>query len=99
MSVFSDNLTLIRLDRNYTRDDIVEIFDISKYTYRNWEYGIYEPGIKDLIRLSTFLQVSIDEMVGNKPLDKNNIHDLEKFYKNKEALEKQKLKKEKKTTD
>lgn len=99
VSTFSDNLTLLRLDRRLTRPNMVDILNVPKYTYRNWEYGIFEPNIENLIKLSNLFKISIDELVGNKELSKANILDKEKFYKNKEKLEKQKLEKEKKTTD
>lgn len=101
MSVVGDNLTLLRLDRRYSRDDIESILGISKYTLRNWERGRVEPSIKYLIKLSTLFQISIDEIVGNKEIEKENIHDIEKFNMNKKILEQEKIEKEnkKKATD
>ncbi|MFT8350010.1 helix-turn-helix domain-containing protein [Clostridium saccharoperbutylacetonicum] len=90
MSVFGDNLTLLRLDRGYTRPDMGDIFEISRYAYRNWEYGITQPSIENLIKLSRLFKVSIDELVGNKKLNLSNILDIEKFEINKKKLEESK---------
>jgi transcriptional regulator with XRE-family HTH domain len=90
VSVFGDNLTLIRLDRGYTRPKIESILNVSRYAYRNWEYGATEPPIKDLIRLSSLFQISIDELVGNKKISESNIYDIEKYEINKKKLEESK---------
>lgn len=95
MSVFGDNLTLIRLDRGYTRPNMESILKVSRYAYRNWEYGATEPPIKHLIMLSTLLQISVDELIGNKKISESNIFDKEKFEINKKKLEESKKKQKK----
>lgn len=65
MSTFGDNLTNVRKFKGYTRQQTADFLGTKKYSYRNWEYGITEPPIEFLIRISQLFQISIDELVGN----------------------------------
>lgn len=42
------------------------LLNVSRRTYCNYENGKTEPSIKTLIKISQILDVSIDELVGNK---------------------------------
>lgn len=69
-NILGNNLTKIRNSKGYTRDNVAELTGISKFTYRSWEYGRYEPNPEQLIVLSRTFGVSIDELVGNVKSEK-----------------------------
>lgn len=56
----------IRKRNSFTRDEIAEILEVSKFTYRNWEYDGGEPSSEWLVKLSNAFGVSVDEIVDNK---------------------------------
>lgn len=56
----------IRKRNGLTRDNMAEILEISKFTYRNWEYDGGEPNSEWLVKLSNAFGVSVDEIVDNK---------------------------------
>lgn len=62
----SQKIKELRKNEGFTRDDMAEILEISKFTYRNWELLEGIPSIEALIKLSNIFGVSIDEIVGNE---------------------------------
>jgi DNA-binding XRE family transcriptional regulator len=73
MSVFGDNLTMLRKNREYTRPQISDIIGVPWTTYRSWERGIYEPRIEHIIKLCKLFNVSSDELLGIKKLKGSNL--------------------------
>jgi transcriptional regulator with XRE-family HTH domain len=69
----AENLTLLRKDRGYTRQDIAKLINTNWQTYKNWEYGRTEPNISFLIKIATLYQVSIDELVGIKEIRESKL--------------------------
>lgn len=60
-----ENLKRLRLAHHLTTTHVANILKKSRQGYLNYENGAREIGIHDLIKLSGFYGVSIDEMVGN----------------------------------
>ena len=73
MGNLAENLTLLRKDRGYTRQDIASLIDTNWQTYKNWEYGRTEPNVGFLIKISTLYQISIDELVGVKEIRESKL--------------------------
>jgi transcriptional regulator with XRE-family HTH domain len=59
-------LRKIRKNENYSILKMAILLNVSRRTYCNYENGKTEPSIKTLIKISQILDVSIDELVGNK---------------------------------
>lgn len=59
----------LREDRDLTQDQLVEILDMHKTTYTNYEQGKREPPFELIIKLAVFYDVSIDYIAGltNEP--------------------------------
>lgn len=62
--VFGERLMALRTSNNLTREALAERLHMSKYTLRNYELSVNEPGSKFLKQVSDFFDVSIDYLMG-----------------------------------
>ncbi len=61
----SENLKRLRISHNLTTTQVAKVIKKSRQGYLNYESCIREIGIHDLITLSGFYGVSVDDIVGN----------------------------------
>lgn len=61
---FAERLKELRMQRQTSQKDIANQIGISTTQYQNYEYGIHEPTVKNLISLADYFNVSIDYLVG-----------------------------------
>ncbi len=54
----------IREQKGFTQKQVADAVGVTATTILNWANGIYEPSSSDLIKLSKFLDTSIDYLVG-----------------------------------
>jgi transcriptional regulator with XRE-family HTH domain len=59
------NLKRLRETNNLSNSDIAIIIGKSRQGYINYETGTREIGIQDLVTLSNYYNISLDELVGN----------------------------------
>lgn len=64
MSVFSERLKALRIKNQVTQKEIAEYLNIKTNAYQNYEYGKREPNIDNLIKISNYLNVSADYLLG-----------------------------------
>lgn len=71
-TTLATRLRQLRLERNMTMKEVASAMQISRTTYRDWEYGRKMPA-EMLSRLSDVFQVSLNELVGtdNNPTPQN----------------------------
>ena len=62
-------LKKLRSDFNVTQADLAKKLGVSNQTLLNWENGIYEPKIAELIKLADIFGVSIDYLVERKSIN------------------------------
>lgn len=62
--MFNENLKILRSANNIGQKEIADLLNISIKTVSHWETGYCEPSIAQLIKLSDFFGISIDELVG-----------------------------------
>jgi transcriptional regulator with XRE-family HTH domain len=53
----------LRKRKDLSQAELGTILGVTGQTILNWENGIYEPGIEQLIKLADYFQVSIDYLV------------------------------------
>ena len=71
----SENLQMLRKERGLTQEQLAEIFGVTNQSISKWELGLSCPDIKMLPKIAEFYSVTIDELVGYKPLTSiNNIY-------------------------
>lgn len=61
---FGDRLIELRKDHGYTREAFAKHLGISKYTLRNYELSVNEPGSAFLKEISDMFNISIDYLLG-----------------------------------
>lgn len=60
---FSNNLKSLRVDNDFTQQEIADALGITRSRYSNYENGINEPSLDILIKLSKLFNCSIDDLL------------------------------------
>ena len=68
----AENLQLLRKQKGKTQEELAEIFGVSSQSVSKWELGINCPDIMLLPKLADYYRVSIDELLGYKPMSSIN---------------------------
>ncbi len=66
----------LRKNNSLTQKELGKKMGVSAQTILNWENGVYQPNIDELINLADIFNVSLDYLVGRER--KNNIEDIKK---------------------
>ena len=61
----------LRNKSDLTQNEIANKLGVSGQTILNWENGIYEPKISQLIQLADLFDVTVDYLIERKTNDKN----------------------------
>lgn len=64
MSLFSERLTEVRKNMNWTRKRAVSEFRIPYQTYSNYESGKREPDLDTITKFATAFNTSTDYLIG-----------------------------------
>ena len=59
-----NNFCLLRKTNNKTQAEVAKSINIPTNTYRNYETGMAEPNITNLIKLADYYNVTLDYLVG-----------------------------------
>ena len=62
-NIFSEKLKELRLDRGVGQVALANALGVSKGIISLWENGLREPTLSNLIALSNYFQISIDDLV------------------------------------
>lgn len=65
-SIFANNLKSLRIDNDYSQNDIASKLGINRSRYSNYENGISEPPLDILIKISNFFNCTIDDLLKTK---------------------------------
>ena len=68
----SENLQLLRRQKGLTQEDLADVFGVTSQSISKWELGINCPDITMLPKIADFYEVSIDELIGYKPMSSIN---------------------------
>ena len=60
-----ERLSALRNERGLSQNDLAQAMNVSRQAISRWEVGSVFPSLDNLICLSRFYQVSLDELVGN----------------------------------
>ena len=64
MSKFSENLKMLRLEKNIGQVELATKLGVSKGIISLWENGKREPTLTYIIKISTFFDVTSDFLIG-----------------------------------
>ena len=79
MNNTGNNIKKLRSSKRITQKDLAKLLEINSYTtIGKWESGNNFPQGKELIKMSKIFNVSVDEILGLKPLSKI-INDLSEY--------------------
>lgn len=56
----------LRISNNLSQSELAKIIGVSGQTILNWENGIYEPKINQLITLADYFNVTVDYLIKRK---------------------------------
>lgn len=68
---FSENLMRLRKEKGLSQEALGEKIGVTRQTVSKWETGETTPEMNKLIELARFFAVSLDELVGEEPAEKN----------------------------
>ena len=66
MIALSRNLKKLRLSLNLTQKQLAEVVCVQEKSYQAWERRNIEPPIDKLIKLASFYQLTVDELVNGE---------------------------------
>lgn len=64
MATFKDRLKELRVEKNFSQQQLGNILNTSKMAISHWESGHSEPSISQLIIISNTFDVSVDYLIG-----------------------------------
>ncbi len=65
--LLGEKLKSSRVKKKYSQNDVAEQLHISRQSISKWENDISYPDLDNLVKLSTYYQVSIDHLLKEKP--------------------------------
>ena len=63
MDAFAKNIRYLRRKSGHNQAELAKLVGKKQNTIANWENGISEPGIKELVILSKFFETSMDGLI------------------------------------
>lgn len=63
----------LRTKANITQKQLAEYIGVTSQTILNWENGIFEPKISELIKLANYFHVSVDYLI-EREVDNSQIN-------------------------
>lgn len=73
MSIFSDNLRILRKRQKLPTEVVAVNCKISHSSYRRYETGEREPSLSVAYALADFYGVTLDQLVGRAPLPEEKL--------------------------
>ena len=68
----AENLHTLRKEKGITQEELAAVFSVTPQSVSKWELGISCPDITMLPKLAEYYKVSIDELLGYKPMSSIN---------------------------
>ncbi len=82
MSIFSENIKLLRKRKRFTQEDVAESLHMKRSTLSGYENEIAQPGMAVLISFSEYYNVSVDTLIriDLSALPESQLNQLERGY-------------------
>ena len=68
----AENLQLLRKEKGITQEELANVFNVTSQSVSKWELGLSCPDISVLPEIAEYYKVSIDELLGYKPMTSIN---------------------------
>lgn len=78
MNYLPDNLKLLRKRKGVNQTELAKELGFKQQTIANWENAVTQPSVDDLLGLTKFFGISLDDLVGTNLIETgvNEIKDL-----------------------
>lgn len=63
-----ENIQALRKEKHLTQEELAEVFGVTSQSISKWELGLSCPDISVLPEIADYFKVSIDELIGYKPM-------------------------------
>lgn len=60
---FKDRLKSLREDRDLTQQEVAEDLEMTRAAYSNYEQGIREPDITQLVKIANYFDITLDYLL------------------------------------
>lgn len=64
LNILAERLKSTRKAKKKTQDEVAKAIGVNKYTISDWERGIKQPGILNIVNYCNFLDITLDELLG-----------------------------------
>jgi transcriptional regulator with XRE-family HTH domain len=64
LNMLAERLKSTRKAKKKTQDEVAEAIGVNKYTISDWERGIKQPGILNIVKYCNVLGITLDELLG-----------------------------------
>lgn len=71
MSFISTNMKILRKSNNWVQEYVANEIGTSKHVISNWERGVANPDLNQLLKLANLFNVSTDSLLGNDNFSKS----------------------------
>lgn len=61
--LLSSNLKLLRKNRQLSQEEVAKKMDLTRSSYSGYENGVAEPGIENMIKMSNFYKLPLDDLL------------------------------------
>lgn len=68
----AENLQLLRKEKGMTQEEIAAVFGVTSQSISKWELGLSCPDITQLPKIAEYYKISVDELLGYKPMSSIN---------------------------
>lgn len=68
----AENIQALRKEKHLTQEELAEVFGVTSQSISKWELGLSCPDISVLPEIADYFEVSIDELIGYKPMSSVN---------------------------
>ncbi|RYM34733.1 helix-turn-helix domain-containing protein [Brumimicrobium glaciale] len=65
----SSNLKLLRKNRKKSQEDVAQELGLTRSSYSGYENGVAEPGIENLVKMSKFYRIPLDDLLKKNMVD------------------------------
>ena len=66
-----ENLQRLRKEKGLSQEDVAQKLFVSRQSVSKWENGNAEPGVENLKALANLYGVTLDELMGNEPIEES----------------------------
>ena len=88
MTKIQEGIKKLRKEHHISQEKLAQILGYKKNAISQWETGKKEPNLDSILKIASYFNVSLDELVGNQTASKESTIEADLSPAKKEAIEK-----------